>query len=260
MSDDGRSLEFEITVRGSAEDVWQAIATGPGISSWYVPHTVEERAGGAVAATFGPGPEMVVSGRVAVWEPPERIVFDGGEGVDGLTFEWQVRSLGGNECAVRLVNTGFADGDDGDALYAGMADGWPLFLANLTLHRVHFPGQAGTAILPSATWAGPRDAAWERLSSALALPARPRAGDRVSVSGLGSPDLSGVVADVGPQRLGLVVDGPCPGTGFLAVEGDGDEVSVSVWMYLYGPDATSIGPREEDRWRAWLDDRAARAD
>ena len=60
MDDDERSIELEIEVVGTPEEVWQAIATGPGISSWYVPHTVEEREGGAAVASFGPGPEMQI--------------------------------------------------------------------------------------------------------------------------------------------------------------------------------------------------------
>jgi hypothetical protein len=35
--------------------VWEAIATGPGITSWFVPHQVEERQGGIVRMDFGPG-------------------------------------------------------------------------------------------------------------------------------------------------------------------------------------------------------------
>ena len=70
MADDERSIELEIEVPGTPEEVWQAIATGPGISSWYVPHVVEEREGGAAMASFGPGPEMQIPGRVAAWEPP----------------------------------------------------------------------------------------------------------------------------------------------------------------------------------------------
>ncbi|MCB1248049.1 MAG: SRPBCC domain-containing protein [Acidimicrobiales bacterium] len=75
-----RTLELEVEVVGTPEAVWQAIATGPGISSWYVPHTVEERPGGAATASFGDAPEMQIPGRVAAWDPPRRIVFDGGEG------------------------------------------------------------------------------------------------------------------------------------------------------------------------------------
>ena len=76
MSDE-RSIELEIEVAGTPEEVWRAIATGPGISSWYVPHSVEERAGGEMTASSGDGPEMQVDGRVAAWEPPNRVVFDG---------------------------------------------------------------------------------------------------------------------------------------------------------------------------------------
>jgi uncharacterized protein YndB with AHSA1/START domain len=67
MPDDGRFIELEVEVRGTPEEVWRAIATGPGISSWYVPHKVEEREGGAAAASFGSGPEMQIQGRVAAW-------------------------------------------------------------------------------------------------------------------------------------------------------------------------------------------------
>ena len=140
MSGDRRAIELEIEVPGRAEEVWRAVATGPGISSWYVPHTVEERAGGAGTASFGPEPEMQVPGRVAVWEPPRRVMFDGGEGVGGLTFEWTVEPRGDGTCIVRLVNDGFDSGAEHDDLYEGMIEGWRLFMFNLRLHREHFAG------------------------------------------------------------------------------------------------------------------------
>ena len=34
-----RSVQAEVEVPGTPEEVWQAIATGPGISSWFVPTT-----------------------------------------------------------------------------------------------------------------------------------------------------------------------------------------------------------------------------
>src|SRR3990170_123319 len=47
-----RSVEAEVEVPGTPEEVWQAIATGPGISSWFVPTRVEERVGGAAISDF----------------------------------------------------------------------------------------------------------------------------------------------------------------------------------------------------------------
>ena len=48
-----RSVQVEVEVPGTPEEVWQAIATGPGVSSWFVP--TEVRDDGTVVSHFGPG-------------------------------------------------------------------------------------------------------------------------------------------------------------------------------------------------------------
>jgi uncharacterized protein YndB with AHSA1/START domain len=52
-----RSVQMDVEVPGTPEEVWQAVATGPGISSWFVPTEFEERDGKPVAVTsnFGQG-------------------------------------------------------------------------------------------------------------------------------------------------------------------------------------------------------------
>jgi uncharacterized protein YndB with AHSA1/START domain len=254
--DEDRSIELEVEVAGTVEEVWRAIATGPGISSWYVPHTVDERQGGAATASFGSGPEMEVSGRVAAWEPPGRVVFDSGEGAGGLAFEWLVEARDGGTCVVRLVNTGFGSSDDWDGQYDAMKEGWSLFLLNLKLHLDHFRGQTATALLPTATWAGGREKAWAALTDQLGVPRAPAVGDRVQTSAVDAPTLAGTVVDVASWRLAVLVDHPAPGTAIVAVEGKGDEVSVSVWSYLYGADGAAAAGRDEPRWAKWLADRA----
>ena len=256
MVDENRSLEFEVEVVGTPEEVWRAIATGPGISSWYVPHTVEEREGGAAVARFGAGPEMEVPGRVAAWEPPRRVVFDGGEDAGGLAFEWLVDARDGGTCVVRLVNTGFGSGDDWDGQYDAMSDGWQLFLLNLKLHLEHFRGQTATAQLPTAMWAGPRDTAWTNLADQLGIGSAPVVGERIDTGGDDAPKLAGTVVDVASWRLALLVDQPALGTAILAVEGKSDQVSVSIWSYLYGADGAAAAKRDEPRWAKWLSDRA----
>lgn len=252
MSDQRREIRLEIEVAGAPEEVWQAIATGPGISSWYVPHTVEEREGGAALASFGEGPEMQVPGRVAAWEPPHRIVFDGGEGASGLAFEWLVEAREGGTCIVRLINSGFGDGNPWDDQYDDMTEGWKLFLFNLKLHMQHFRGQAAVSMLPMAPWAGTKAEAWERLTSALALPARPAIGERV-VTGGSAPRLAGTVVETGDTRIALLLDSPAPGTAFIAAEG-AEHCGVSVWAYLYGSNAATIADTERPRWQQWLGD------
>ena len=53
-----RSIQVEVEVPGTPEDVWQAIATGPGISAWFVPAEFEEQGGKPVALTLDFGPAM----------------------------------------------------------------------------------------------------------------------------------------------------------------------------------------------------------
>ena len=260
MADDGaRTIELEVVVPGTPAAVWRAIATGPGISSWYVPHTVEEHEGGAATASFGPAPDLQVEGRVAVWDPPRRIVFDGGEGADGLAFEWHVVPGGDGTCVVRLVNGGFGAGGTGDDQYQGMLEGWQLFLTNLRLHLEHFAGRTATAALPMAMWPGPRAATWDALCRALGLPSAPEPGRRVAVRSEDAPALAGRVVDVAPWRLALLVDDPVPGTAFLAVEGqeEAEHIGVSIWLYLYGEEGAVAARRDGARWQTWLADRAA---
>jgi uncharacterized protein YndB with AHSA1/START domain len=88
---------------------------------------------------------MQVTGRVAAWEPPHRIVFDGGEGVPALAFEWTVEARDGGTCVVRLVNSGFGSGEAWDDQFDQLHEGWKLFLLNLRLHLTHFGGQHATA-------------------------------------------------------------------------------------------------------------------
>lgn len=61
-------------VPGTPEQVWQAIATGPGISSWFVPTEVEEREGGRSTADFDPG--MVSEATLTEWDPPRRFAAE----------------------------------------------------------------------------------------------------------------------------------------------------------------------------------------
>ena len=56
--DEGRrSISLQVEVPGTPQEVWEAIATGPGISVWFVPSEVDEREG-------GDGPRVF---RTAVW-------------------------------------------------------------------------------------------------------------------------------------------------------------------------------------------------
>jgi uncharacterized protein YndB with AHSA1/START domain len=252
MSDTPRTIDLSIEVPGTPEEVWRAIATGPGISSWYVPHQVEERAGGAARASFGPAPEMQVDGRVAVWEPPHRVVFDDGEDAGGLAFEWLVEARDGGSCVVRLVNSGFGDGGAWDDQYDALEGGWKLFMLNLRLHLEHFSGRQAAAALPTGMWPVDPRTAWDTFAGALGIPSTLAVGDRLDLDAGDGARLAGTVVDVAEHRLALLLDEPAPGTAFVAAEGHGPGCGLSVWSYLYGDRRDALATDVGAAWQHWL--------
>lgn len=264
MTDDRRQIELEIEVPGTPEEVWRAIATGPGITSWYVPHTVEEAQGGAATASFGEAPEMQVAGRVAEWDPPNRFVMDGGDPSEGLVFEWFVEARDGGSCVVRLINSGFGQGGEWDDQYDAMHEGWLIFLSNLRLHLQHHAGDTASVGLPMTYVPVDADVAWAALAAALGLPAAAAVGDRVATSGDGVPRLAGTVADIAnphgidrKNKYLLRVDEPASGTAFIGAESHGGMSGISIWTYLYGPNAESASAEMSGAFQAVADRVAA---
>ena len=91
-----RSIQVEVEVPGTPEQVWQAIATGPGISSWFVPTRSEERVGGEVVSNFGPG--MDAAATITAWDAPRRFAAEGemaGPGSPKVATEWTVEARAG---------------------------------------------------------------------------------------------------------------------------------------------------------------------
>ena len=70
---------FEITkdveVGATPEEVWEAIATGPGMDSWFMGQSeVEPREGGRARWSIGGYTE---DSTVTIWDPPKRFVNTG---------------------------------------------------------------------------------------------------------------------------------------------------------------------------------------
>src|SRR5881409_3913244 len=97
-----RSIQVEVEVPGSPEEVWQAIATGPGISSWFVPTEFEESDGRPVAVKMNFGPGMESRAAMTAWDPPRRFAAEssGWGGSPPMATEWSVEARAGGVCLV----------------------------------------------------------------------------------------------------------------------------------------------------------------
>jgi uncharacterized protein YndB with AHSA1/START domain len=248
-----RAIELEVEVPGTPEEVWEAVASGPGITAWFVPTKVDGRQGGTVELDFGPG-YGIETAQITAWEPPRRFVAQaGGEGRPTMATEWLVEARDGGTCVVRLIQHGFGSGAEWDAQYDATTEGWRLFLANLRLYLTHFPGQPCTSVLVNGHVAGPVEQAFSELAGALGLPTGAREGDQVAATATDAPQLAGVVERAEPGMLTLLLEKPAPGVGFVVAEPAGDgSASASVYLYLFGEGAAEVAAGQEPAVRDWM--------
>jgi uncharacterized protein YndB with AHSA1/START domain len=252
-----RSVQAEVEVPGTPEEVWQAIATGPGISSWFVPSEVEEREGGAAVSHFGPGASMDSVSRITAWDPPHRFAaesHDLGPDAPPIATEWIVEARSGGACVVRVVHSLFTSADDWDNQMEGWESGWPDFFRILRLYLTHFRGSRGSLMQLGNTATEPKSEAWSALTGSLGL-AGATIGQRVRTQA-GAPPLAGLVERVGedpyPEELLLRLDEPTPGLAHLFAIDLGGQVYVSIRLYLYGDQASAAVARDEPLWQAWM--------
>jgi len=250
-----RSVEVEAEVPGTPEEVWQAIATGPGISAWFVPTKLEEREGGAVVLDFGPGMESQAV--ITTWDPPRRFVAESkeqmGPGSPTVADEWTVEAKSGGTCRVRVVHSWFASTDDWDDQFEGVEKGWPAFFRILNVYLAHFRGQPSEIIPLMAMSSESKSVAWDRLLASLGL-ARLAKGQRAETAH-GAPRLAGIVervVDKDHEELFLRLEEPTSGVVHLFPIPMGGQVCLSVRLYLYGAQAGAVVARETPVWQTWI--------
>jgi uncharacterized protein YndB with AHSA1/START domain len=251
-----RSVQVEVEVPGTPEEVWQAIATGPGISSWFVPAEFEERDGKPVAVKLNFGPGMESRSVVTAWNPP-RMWAAQGEGWGGsppIADEWTVEARGGGTCVVRIVHSLFASTDDWDGQLEGTESGWPGYFRILRLYLTHFRGQRSAMMQWIAPAAGTVAEGWEALTAAVGLKGV-SAGQRWTAP-TGVPALSGLVEHVSqkPCSALLRLDQPQPGAAALGACNFGGTM-VTLSFYLYGDQAAGMVARDTPLWEAWVQER-----
>ena len=272
-----RSVEAEVEVPGSPEEVWRAIATGKGISSWFVPTTVDEREGGTAVSSFGPGMDALV--KITRWNPPQSYVAEAEEEGQGkVATEWVVEARGGGKCVVRVVHRWFASTDDWDSQFEAAAYGWAAsFFRMLHLYLENFAGQECSALQVTAISQAPGPETWRTIKSALSID---RSNGRVT-SAPGAPDLAGTAQSLevsdpdllrARETVPLIVaalegmegenpellvrlERPAPGFAHLFIVPMGGPTMVTARFYLFGPHANGIAREYESAWQAWLDQR-----
>jgi uncharacterized protein YndB with AHSA1/START domain len=253
-----RSVQVEVEVPGTPEEVWQAIATGPGIASWFVPAEFEIRDGKPVAVKFNFGLGIESTSAITSWEAPRKWSSESSGWVPGsppIANEYSVEARSGGVCIVRIVHSLFASTDDWDNQLEGTELGWPAFLATLRIYLTHFRGQSSTVMKWMVPAAGTEAEAWEALLVALGVKGL-TVGERWQAPA-DVPPASGVTEYIteNPYDALLRVETPGPGVAALGAVDCGGQCMVALNFYLYGEHAAQTVAREKPRWEAWFQDR-----
>lgn len=251
-----RWVEMDYLVPGTPEEVWRAMATGPGMSTWFTPTSIDERVGGAIEFDFG---SDTSTGTVTGWEPPHRFTYEehdwSGE-APPLATEVTITSRSGDKCVVRMIHSLFTSRDDWDDEMENFENGWPGFFAVLRVYLESFAGQPAAAFGVSMNSSAELGSVWARLGEALGA-AGANYGDRCE-SHSGTPRFAGVVERVhqaaSHREMMIRLEEPTSGVAVLGSCPMGDQSHAAVSIFLYGADAAELAASEQPRWTAWMDE------
>jgi uncharacterized protein YndB with AHSA1/START domain len=192
----------EIELEATPEQIWEAIATGPGIDGWFLGtgNKVEPRLGGMVRLDFG---DAAGESTVTAWDPPHRFAHASPAAPDGTlhAFEYVIEARGGGRAVVRLVHSGFLAGD-WEAEYDALHEGDFMYLHLLAQYVTHFRGRSANVVLVFGAEPD-RDRALGAYLKALGLPSTVKEGDPVRVRPDGLEPIEGVVDFMSPSILGV---------------------------------------------------------
>jgi uncharacterized protein YndB with AHSA1/START domain len=198
-------LTHEIDLKATPEQVWDAIATGPGVDSWFMGHNeIEPREGGAASMEM---PGFTGESTVTTWQPPHRFGYRTPPGDEGafMAFEYLVEGRDGGGTVLRLVHSGILAGD-WQAEYDALRKGNPLYLRTLAQYLDHFPGRTAVPVTAFGPQQSDEDQVWATVARAVGLSADVKEGDKVHFT-VGGQEIDGVVDTVlAPGFLGVRTD------------------------------------------------------
>ncbi|MGK5444528.1 SRPBCC family protein [Micromonospora sp. URMC 105] len=240
-------LTKDIALPGTPEQVWAAIATGPGVDSWFMGRTeIEPGEGGRTRFAMA---GHVDESTVTAWEPGKRFAYRSDAGPDGtfMAVEYLIEGREQGGTVLRLVQSGVL-GDNWETEYEAMRTGWDMYLETLAAYLAHFPGRAGAPVAAFRPGAGDPEQVWAAVADAFGLTGPVTGGAPVRLDLPGMPPVDGVVDIVGlPTYVGVRTSDAL--YRFLHSGTDRGNVLV-LGHHLFAPDADPA--RAEQAWRDWL--------
>ena len=261
-----RKIRLSAEIAATKDAVWEAIATGEGIASWFSPFaSVEEGKGGTVTVSWVEGADW--PSRITVWQPGSHLrlvdLSDLEAAAQGtaLTLDYHLSSDDGHT-RIHLVNSGLPATPDFDEHFHMTTNGWRFFLWNLKHALERHPGVPRRMISARPWVTENRDEVWERLFGEEGVGKRGGAeasadSGPTSAGSLAVGDPFHFVLDGGEVLLGTVVFADRPwsfagmveslndGVLHVEMEGSGERWKMGVWLSAYGVEEGRCGEVDE---------------
>jgi uncharacterized protein YndB with AHSA1/START domain len=240
---------FEITqeaeVEATPEEVWEAIATGPGQDSWFMGRNeIEPKEGGRGSFSIGGYTEETTVER---WDPPHRFVAASSSGdiADVNRFDYTIEPRGAGRSSIRFVHSGTLAGEDWQKIYEAMSEGDPMYFAKLLEYLEYFSGRLATPVDVRGPVVGEPGQIMTGFRRGLGISGDVEEGDHVSVHSDGLPLIEGVVDCVGKTFLGIRTDDAM----YRFISGLDGSVMVGHHLFAEGVDQDET----ERLWGDWLE-------
>ena len=142
MSNDSkRSVEAEVAIEASIEDVWDALTTADGLARWFPPEAeVEPGEGGRIVLDWEGFHRWEMN--IEAWEPPQHLraanVMLEGAAAEPPAIDFRLED-DGEQVWLTVVHGGFPPGN-GELLEA-VERGWRYELRSLKQYLEHHPGE-----------------------------------------------------------------------------------------------------------------------
>jgi len=240
----GQELEIrrENELPATPEQVWEAVATGPGNLRWLYPMEIEPREGGTVSR----GPSTVM-----VWDPPRRFAcrYSNDEQFS-TSLEYGIDGCDGGSSVLRTVIRWLNKGavDQYWAYKTDAAEKHATFYHHtLEQYLRYFNGRSATYVQAQGPPVSAEADAFAVLRRSLGLAEDAAEGDAVRLTLAELDPLDAVVDYLTPQFIGLrTADGLYRFFGRNAWRWP-----VSLSHHLFGDDVDQ--GKTEHAWRAWLE-------
>jgi uncharacterized protein YndB with AHSA1/START domain len=234
----------DLEVNASPEQIWEAIATGPGMDSWFMGRNeIEPREGGTARWSIG---DFTAESTVTAWDPPKHFVFTQAEAPDGSfhQFDYRIEPRDGGRTDIRFVHSGMLGGD-WEAEYEAMSEGDPMYLDKLVQYLTHFPGRFAVSVEAQGPQAADREQVMASFRRGLGLSDRVAEGEMVRLTPEGLAPIDGVVDYVSRHFLGVRSDDAL----YRFIHGFEGTTMVGHHLFSGGVDQQEA----ERAWRSWLD-------